>query len=173
MKSRPLTIEQQQFAEENHDLIYTFLRSKRLNFDYYYDTVVFGYLRAITKYFNRPELRVYSFKTIAWYAMNTDLHNHYRKQSRKKRTAYVVSLDTMVYIDEPLMMSETVAAPDMNMRLSLDELAELLPSEQFNIVRMKSEGYNNREISKKYNIPLNSIQEILSSVKELIYFSLI
>ena len=45
--SEPLTDEEREFAEINHSEIWKFLRIKRLSFDEWYDTVVFGYLRAV------------------------------------------------------------------------------------------------------------------------------
>jgi RNA polymerase sigma-70 factor (ECF subfamily) len=167
MNNQPLTPEQRQFAEDNHDIISSFLRWKRLNQDYY-DIVVFGYLRAVRNYFERSELRQYAFKTIAYYAMNSDLYNHYRKQYRQKRTAYVMSLDTAAYADEPLMLFETIAASDADIDtgLLLSELTENLSQEQMTVLRMKSDGYSDREIAEQYGVPVRSVKEILSSVRE-------
>ena len=50
MELRPFTKEEQQFAEENHDLVYAFLNEKKLSEDEYYDVVVFGYLQAVQFY---------------------------------------------------------------------------------------------------------------------------
>ena len=47
MELRPFTKEEQQFAEENHDLVYAFLNEKKLSEDEYYDEV-----RAIVKVLN-------------------------------------------------------------------------------------------------------------------------
>ena len=68
---QPLTSEQQAFAETHHSLVYSFLRYKRLDGDYY-DTVIFGFIRAVRNYFDRPDLRHYAFKTIAYKCMNSD-----------------------------------------------------------------------------------------------------
>lgn len=171
---KPLTLEQQRFAEENHDVIYSFMRYKHLSYDYY-DIIVFGYLRAVRKYLDRPELRQYSFKTIANYAMNTDLCNYYRKQSRKKRKTYIISLDTAVYgEDEHMTLMDIIAvddtAPDDTAYSQLlDEISAVLSREQLNIIQMKSVGYNEREIAKKRDVPVQSIQDALSSVRELLY----
>lgn len=50
MGTERLTEEQKAFAEENHNLIYTFLHKKNLSFDEYYDVVVMGYLKAVANY---------------------------------------------------------------------------------------------------------------------------
>lgn len=47
MDIRPLTRKQQKFAEENHNLVYSFLNKKKLNESVFYDVVIFGYLKAV------------------------------------------------------------------------------------------------------------------------------
>lgn len=65
----PLTAEQSAFAAEHHELIGDYLRLRRLPVDEYYDTVVFGYLRAVRRYCTMPVLHKYKFATIAYHAM--------------------------------------------------------------------------------------------------------
>ena len=66
----PLTEAESEFAAEHHSVIYGYLRKAGLPEDDFYDVVVFGYLRAVRKYLARPELRKYSFSTIAYRAMS-------------------------------------------------------------------------------------------------------
>ena len=166
---QPLTLEQQKFAEDNHDLIYKFLRAKRLSDDYY-SIIILGYIRAVLKYFDRPELRQYSFNTIASAAMRSDLINHYRKQGRQKRYAVVVSLDAPVSYNERLIdIIPDTAADDVIYNSLMNKIAEILPAEQFDIIRMKAEGYRDREIARHYGIPVYSVQNTLSSVKNTVY----
>ena len=66
MDIRPLTKEQHRFAEENHDLVYSFLNAKNLPESSFYDVVIFGYLRAAQEYCEVPSLHRYKFSTLAW-----------------------------------------------------------------------------------------------------------
>jgi len=178
MNAQPLTHEQQIFAENNHNIVDSFMRFKRLGQDYY-DIIVFGYLRAVRKYFERPELRQYRFITIAYAAMNTDLINHYRKRSRLKRTAYIVSLDMPVYCDdENLTLMDIIpvadtAADNMAYDSLLDEISTALSQDQFSVFRMKSDGYSEREIAKSRAVPVRSVQEMLANIREILYPSLV
>lgn len=43
----PLTVEEQQFAVDNHYLVYKYLRIRKLPFDDWYDVVIFRYLRSV------------------------------------------------------------------------------------------------------------------------------
>ena len=69
MDLKPFTKEEQQFAEDNHGIIYTFLNEKQLSEDDYYDVVVFGYLRAVQEYFDNKRICKYKFSTLAWKRM--------------------------------------------------------------------------------------------------------
>ena len=41
--NKKLTLEQQTFAADNHNLVYAYLNEKKLPDDEFYDVVVFGY----------------------------------------------------------------------------------------------------------------------------------
>ena len=88
----PLTEAESEFAAEHHSVIYGYLRKAGLPEDDFYDVVVFGYLRAVRKYLARPELRKYSFSTIAYRAMSCDVHHSKEYWMRKKRRALVHEL---------------------------------------------------------------------------------
>ena len=47
---KPLTAEQSQIAELNHDLVFEFLNEYNLPESQYYDVVIFGYLCAVQEY---------------------------------------------------------------------------------------------------------------------------
>lgn len=99
MSDIPLTPEQRLFAAENHDLVYAFLKEKRLPESDFYDIVIFGFLRAVRRYFTETALREYKFSTIAWNCMYVDLCNHFKAQHRQKRTATVISIHVPRYDD--------------------------------------------------------------------------
>ena len=77
----PLTPEQCLFASEHHSLVYKFLNENHLPIDEFYDVVIFGYLRAVSRYFNEPELQQYSFTTIA--SVSYTHLDVYKRQHRK------------------------------------------------------------------------------------------
>ena len=78
----PLNKEQQAFAADHHGLVYKFLNENRLPEDEFYDVIIFGYLRAVYRYFNEPKLQKYSFATISWKSMQGALSNYNRCHSR-------------------------------------------------------------------------------------------
>jgi len=65
---RPMTQEEREFAEQNHDLVIDYLYRKRLSMDDFYDVVIFGYLSAVQQYFRNPPPNV-TFEAMAFRAM--------------------------------------------------------------------------------------------------------
>ncbi|MCL2775837.1 MAG: hypothetical protein FWD71_21195, partial [Oscillospiraceae bacterium] len=53
-----LTDEQREFAAKYHYLVENFLKFRHLDRDEYYNAIILGYLRAVRKYFLRPELQI-------------------------------------------------------------------------------------------------------------------
>lgn len=171
MSEVPLTKEQRDFATKWHNLIYSYLHSKELPEEEYYDIVVFGFLRAVKEFLSKPDLQQkYSFSTIAWRKMEDSLFDYYRGQSRQKRQAYVVSLHSY---DGAYTLEEVLPAPDKVMaqletELLLHDLAALASRQQMAVVRMKSAGYNMREIAKKESIPMKRVRELLEEIRALL-----
>ena len=173
MKSEgPLTPEQRLFAEEHHDLVYKFLRKKQLPIDEFYDVVIFGYLRAVYRFLTLPELQKYSFKTVAWKGMEGELCNHNRICKSQKHNAFVISLHIPTY-EDGLSLEETIPAPNPHMRqleeqLLLHDLAKRVSRQQMNIVRLKSCGYNDRDIARCQNTTMKRVQELLEDVRSVL-----
>lgn len=148
-RSKPLTYEQQQFAEEHHDVIGHFLRAFGLPESEYYDVVVFGYLNAVKKYTEIPELREYSFKTIAFWSMRTSLGNESRKAARRIQA---VSLDAEN--EDGLTLHGIIAAPDPEpeeaggqFTAQYAELLKALTKRQIEVLTLKASGFTATEIA--------------------------
>jgi RNA polymerase sigma factor (sigma-70 family) len=175
-KNQALTLKQRQFAEDNHNLVYSFLNFKHLSYDEHYDIVIFGYLRAVKRYFEYPELQKYRFSTIAYSAMKSDLSNYYRKLYKRKQQAVIISFDALEFNDGISVIDVTVEDTIVDMisyEQLLQQISSLLSEEQFSILQMKADGYSEREIAKQYEIPVYSVQDILSTVREKLSPSLV
>ena len=89
----PLTLEEQNFAAENHYLIKKYLNIRKLPYDDWYDVVIFRYLRSVKRWFILPDLHKHSFETVAFYAMKSAIGNEQKKQQRRIQT---ISLDEVI-----------------------------------------------------------------------------
>ncbi len=168
----PLTCEQSIFAAENHNLVYKFLNENNLPENEYYDIVIFGYLKAVQNYFNRPLLQKYTFATIAWRTMTQSLSNYYKSQNCPKRNAQTISIHVSPY-EDGLPLEQTIPAPDTLMLrietdLLLHDLASRVSRQQMDMVRLKTSGYGNREIAQKQNISMKRVRELLDEVKTVL-----
>jgi hypothetical protein len=162
-----LTTEQQAFAAENHDLVYSFLHAKRLPEDEFYDVVIFGYLRAVQRYFTQPGLRRYAFSTIAWRAMNCEA-GHHREREARIRT---ISLEAMAcghrYSAGPGAGLETDRVMDALENVFFwDAVSGSLSEEHADILRLTAEGYTPREIAESRQRPLRDTIELVASALE-------
>lgn len=168
----PLTPEQRLFAAEHHDLVYKFLRKKQLSIGEFYDVVIFSYLRSVRRFLTEPELKQYSFATVAWSSMNCAISNYYRSKKTQKHSAVVFSLHSSPY-DNGYALEETIAAPNPYMRqleeqLLLHDLAKRVSKQQMNIVHLKSCGYNDRDIARQQNTTMKRVQELLEEVRSVL-----
>ncbi|WP_444643154.1 sigma-70 family RNA polymerase sigma factor [Caproiciproducens sp. R1] len=166
LKEVPLTSEQRKFATKHHNLIYSFLNENHLPEDEYYDVVVFGYLRAVRRYFAEDNLKSFSFTTIAWSCMRCDLMNYYKTQNCQKRNAEIVSIHVSLY-DGDLPLEQTISAPDTLMQqfeteLLLHDLAKRVSLQQMD-VRMKSNGYGVRDIARSQKTTIKQVRELLEN----------
>lgn len=168
-----LTPEQKEFAERNHGLIYSFLNKNHLSQDEYYDIVVFGFLRAVRRYFEEDNLKKYTFSTVAWRSMESDLGNHFKSLSRTKRKGTPISINSVVYGDEYLTLIDVLAGPDPLMHdfeteLMLHELASRVSRQQMRVIRMKADGYGIKEIARRQKTTIKTIQGLLEDARSAV-----
>lgn len=160
MNIKPLTKEQQYFAEENHHLVYAFLNSKRLPESLYYDVVIFAYLCAVQEYCETPDLHRYKFSSLAWRKMQNALSDYQRYLVCKRRAIPVISL-------EELDLKEAISHPDelmmqLETELILHTLAKQLPHRNMRIICMKLRGDRMHDIAKKERMTFQDINKALS-----------
>lgn len=73
-------------CRRHYQMIDRYISQKGLSKDEFYDVVALGYLLAVKKWFNRPDLYRYEFSTIAWAAMRSAVTNERRRQARRVKT---------------------------------------------------------------------------------------
>ncbi len=151
-----LTESQREFAAEQHELVISFLRRRGLEMNEFYDVVIFGYLGAVQQYDQRPELRQYTFRTIANKRMHAALWNYYRSLYAAKRGERPLSLDAPCA--DGTVLSETVASPTASVieyaeiRESWGEIKKYATPKQLRALHMRADGYRGTEIGKVLNI---------------------
>ena len=107
-ENSPLTEKEQSFAAEHHWCVLHYIRSGKLDYDEWYEILVFAYLNAVQLWFIRQDLHKYSFATIAYRKMDSAVGNEYRARKRRPRT---VSLDDIIPGTEDMTYGETLCDP--------------------------------------------------------------
>lgn len=171
MDIRPLTLEQQRFAEKNHDLVHAFLKKKELPESVFYDIVVFGYLKAVQEYCDKPSLHKYAFSTLSWRRMQGALSNYYKYLSRPKRCAPTVSFEAAIGDEDGLGWDDVIGRHDdlmerLEVELLLHELASKLPRREMNIVQMRARGERMHDIAKAEHLTFHDINALLERIYE-------
>jgi RNA polymerase sigma factor (sigma-70 family) len=174
MSLHELNSAQRRFAEENHNLIYAFLKKKKLPEDDYYDVVAFGFLRAVQNYLCREELRKYDFREIAFHNMKADLQNYLKKQSKRMRNTVTISFDSVIYDDERLTIAEIIPHPAQTLEkveasILWDEINSLLSDEETEILRLLAAGYTTREIAVRKNRQCREIEDIFGDIRSSVF----
>lgn len=166
---RPMTEHERAFAEENHMLVYRFLRAYGLSEDEYYDIVIFGYLQAVQEYCAVKETQKYQFSTVAWRKMDCVLKDHRRYLESKKRSAFTVSIHDPVSEGstrkwEDILHDDCNALKKMQAEMVLHSLV-LTPKEQ-RITRMRQKGESMHSISKAEHMTFQQINSTLEKIKK-------
>jgi len=164
----------ERFVAEHHDLVLSFLNSNGLNENDFYDIVIFGFLKAAENYLLNSNLRKrYEFSTVAFKKMRDSLFKHYEKQNRQKRKAHIVSFDDNIYGGKILSLQEIISAPDSStmdfeVELLLLELASKISKREMDIVRMKIDGYEFKEIARIKKMPVKGVKELLAGLRDVV-----
>lgn len=170
---KPLTAEQSQIAELNHDLVFEFLNEYNLPESQYYDVVIFGYLCAVQEYCEKPELQKYLFSTVAWRQMKHELYRHYKYHERKKRDFQTVSLSDIKSGNDASLKSDETATEnrlleDLNFSLLLHSLASAITEKQMRIIRMKLAGFRMHDIARTEKMTFRDINRALNDTYVII-----
>ena len=149
---RPMTQEEQKFAEEKHDMVIDFLRCKRLPMNDFYDVVIFGYLSAVQQYFRSPPAGV-AFKAMAFRAMKDAVLRESEYNSRAKRCEIAMSLENMGgygTVPDPRQDTER----QVERKALLEQAASAATPKEAKIISLLLDGFALREAAQHLKMPM-------------------
>jgi RNA polymerase sigma factor (sigma-70 family) len=162
---------ERQFACKHHQLIYGFLNRHGLPESDYYGVAALGYLRAVHRYFDRAELRRFSFSTVAYRAMLQSVSQHRRCLSRQAGAGNSISVDTGGIDGSPLhcgiSAAERTAYEELEETLLLHALVQRLSPGQAEVVRLRLQGYGIQEIARRQAVSEKQIRSLLRQTREI------
>lgn len=169
-----LTDEERKFAEENHNLIYSFLQKYNLPADDWYDVIALGYLNAVRNWFNREDLHKYSFATIAFKAMYGTRGTTMRGIMRSRNNSV-----TLVSLQQPMDDEGTLTLEDVIQgSMCLEDECESSVQIQLNysklsktckdILKEYAAGYSQNQIADKHHLSQAQISRKLNRIKYIL-----
>lgn len=169
-KLQPLSEMEKRQAEENHGLVYSFLHRHGYSIEEFYNIAIFGYLKGIQIYNRREDLRKkYQLAFICEQYMRAEIKDHFRVQNAQKRkpTETILSLDANYSETESLynLVGRKYVEDDLMETELLREISEKLSEVQRNILKLKLEGYSNKEVHLSLEIPVSTYYKELDRIK--------
>lgn len=172
MRLNPLTENEKLFAEQNHNLIYSFLHRYGYSVEDYYNIAVFGFLKAVEVYHRKESVQQYDFPFIAWQYMRAEIGNHRRKENAKRRTSEhgTVSLDADYSEAESLynIVYGKSTETDVMEKELLKEVMKNLSDNQRKIVRSKLSGKSNKETFLLLEIAPSTYYKEMKRIRSII-----
>ena len=154
--SQPLTPEQQAFAEKHHWLILEFMRRYAVEDEDAYGVLAQRYLKAVARYTTEEALQQYTFSTVVWYHLRSELTSFYRQQERLQSIERTNCVDSPIPEDVPFD------------RELWTQIEEILTSKQFEVIKLRDAGYSNREIAKICGVQRKAIEKRFARIRRAI-----
>lgn len=165
----PLDI--QDFATENHNLIYSFLHSRNLIVSEWYDVAAIGFMKAIHNYnTNKGKFSVFAYK-----CMENEISMEKRKFTTEKR----IGDNILTYYDTPVVghdfiesttiqeFIEDFHSKDFENEIAIREILKKVYNnfslKNKSIIYLNLKGYNQREIAEKVNLTQSYVSRILKN----------
>lgn len=151
-----MTPRQREIATKAHNMIYSYIRLRKLPIDDYYDVVVFGFMEAVQQYDENKELaKKYSLTTIAYRKMDDRLADYRIYENRQKRTADVRSLEAPLAGAENMCIADTVPstaegpAQEAEANIVYLQIEERATPAQRDAARARAAGYTAQEAAER------------------------
>ena len=154
---RPMTQEEREFVEQNHNLVIDYLRCKCLPMDDFYDVVIFGYLSAVQQYFRNPPAGV-AFKAMAFRAMKDSVLREGEYHARAKRCAHIISLDGM-NVQDPKQDTER----QIEGKALLEQVISVAAPREARIITLLIDGFALHEAAQFLKMPRASAETCMDN----------
>lgn len=169
-KLQPLTEIEKRLATENHNLVYSFLHRHGYSIEDFYNIAIFGYIKAIQSYNRNEDLKEkYQLAFICEQYMRAEVKDHFRVQNAQKRkpTETIISLDANYTETDNLynLVGGKSVEDELMVSELLEELLENLSEIQRDILKLKLEGFSNKEVHLSLEIPTSTYYKELDRIK--------
>lgn len=149
-----LNEEQEKLVEENHKLIYWYIKIRHLDIEEWYDLLAIELCHTIMKYDSEKGSISNYFKLRA----DGLVSKEYKKSQSQKRANETISyIENVHYVVHDTQMTEEL------------ELKEWMEINNKDILNLKSQGYTQSEIANQLNVSQSYISKILKKARKDYY----
>ena len=154
--AKRLTEEEKAFAEKNIGLLFAFMRRYHLPEDYF-GVLALAYVRFVGKYLTSKEAYSYSFSTMVWHRMRSELSHIMRKENHSHQQ---ILLENALEIqgNEDTYFEEN----------SIDAIGQSLTPKQFEVLLLRIEGFTNAQIASAVGISNGSVEKRFNRIRKTI-----
>ena len=171
-----LNYKQQQLVEQNHNLIYSFAKSRKLDLEGYYDVLAIGLCKAALVFDENKG----TFSTLAYKCMSNEYNKIIKKQTLKRKIPdnLLSSLDAVISVSEEdgsevtlydYIKKDIFPIPDSytitNIMIKKFYNNKLTKQEQ-KVVKLLSQDMTQVEIGKLMRVTRSRIGQIILQIRE-------
>lgn len=161
-----LTPAEAAFAAENCGIIQTYLESKGLPEDEYYDVIVFGFLKSVRQYMTDMRTEETEFEPLSLRAMDECLENYLSLQDGR---ADILSIHDVC--ENSLMLEEQLSgaadtAKEAIDRINIEKLLHSFSDTERAVAILLFEGYTVFEIADMLSFSKTGIESCISCIRE-------
>lgn len=166
-----MNTEQTKLIEENHNLIYSFLRRYKLPEDEYYDLAAIGLCRAATS-FNQEKG---AFSTYCYRCMYNEIMNEIRTSNTQKRTPEsLLRLHQIVATDSrgnKVLLQDTISAKDNTERSAINKVMfegclSRLNNDKRKVAKMLMDGFTKKQIAVDMGVSRQWVSALYAGIKK-------
>lgn len=152
-----MTKEAQILVEENHNLIYSYLKEMRLNVDEYYDLAAIGLCKAAIIF---DKSFGYQFSTLAYFCMRNEVLQEMR-HTGKGVTPLLIIDDEEKGLDSVLTDNFESVEDITMLKLHVQSFLKRASPLQRDIIHLVASGYSQTEIARMLHVSQTKISRSL------------
>ena len=149
---QPLTHEERTFVEQNMNLLNEFMCRYRLGSEHY-GRLALHFTQVAVRYQREEQLRRFSFSTVVWMRLRTELSHIMREELRKPQ---VVSFEEQYYPE---------GREDEYESLLWHMMTQLLTPRQQQVLRLRLDGKTNVEIADECGISRKAVEHLFARIR--------
>lgn len=158
---KPLTKQQKKLVEENHNLIYGFAKSRKLDIDHYYDILAIGLCKA-AKIYDEDQCK---FSTFAYRCMEIEIYAYWKRNIKKYGTIEEIALCDNHYMYKNGFGIKTLSTHDIVVNnIIVSAFLNTLSKKEKTIIELIMNGLQQKEIADMMNCTQQNISFFVKKV---------